>query len=497
MEEANLNKNSSPSNPVIYEINTRIWITELSQKYRKKITLANIPTSEWDEISSWGFDAIWLMGVWQRSKAGLVIAKQHEGILKDMREALPDLADEDIAGSPYCIGDYHVDPCFGGDKGLEKARKELDKRNLKLILDFVPNHVAPDHPWTVKHPEFFIRGTEEDLINFPEDWYRAEKNIYAKARDPFYPPWPDVLQLNVFNEGFRAAMLQTLISIAKICDGIRCDMAMLVMNDIFSKTWEAKAGTVPGDDFWPLMIPAVRNQNADFMFIAEAYWDTEHKLLEQGFDYCYDKKYYDKLKDGAEISLQHLSGNLDILTRTLRFVENHDEPRAAKLFNPERHKALALASLSLPGARLLHDGQIEGRKVKVPVFLSRRKVEPVNSELLFFYRQLLKILRYDVIRFGHWSLCGLSGWVDNQTCQNLLAWEWIGPKETLLIVINLSEYQAQAHIRSGYAYQPGRTYQLFDAIHGVLYERDGDELSANGLFVGLQAWGSHAFLIDH
>jgi hypothetical protein len=178
-------------------------------------------------------------------------------------------------------------------------------------------------------------------------------------------------------------------------------------------------------------------------------------------------------------------------------VENHDEPRAAKLFNPERHKALALASLSLPGARLLHDGQMEGRKVKVPVFLSRRRVEPVNNELLHFYRQLLKILHYDVIRYGHWSLCDLSGWVDNQTCQNMMAWEWIGTRETLLIVINLSEYPAQAHIKSGYEYQFGRTYQLFDAIHGVLYERDGDELSANGLFVGLQAWGSHAFLIDH
>lgn len=497
MERDNLKKVSRPENPVIYEINARIWIRELSQKYRKKTTLANVPAKEWDALAEKGFDAIWLMGVWERSPAGLKIATAHSGIMNELREALPDLSDEDIAGSPYCIKNYHADACFGGDKGLAKARKELADRGLKLILDFVPNHVAPDHPWTVSNPAFFIRGTEDDLATMPDDWYRAGKQIYAKARDPFYPPWPDVLQLDLFNDGLREMLLKTLLSIASVCDGIRCDMAMLVMNDIFARTWAGKTGAVPEYDFWDAVIPAVKKQFSDFIFIAESYWDTEHLLTEQGFDYCYDKKYYDFLKEGAEKSREHLAGMEDIHYRTLRFLENHDEPRAAGLFNAERHKALALASLTLPGARLLHDGQMEGRKVKVPVFLSRRREEPANSELEYFYRQLLKVLQYDVIRHGKCSTCAISGWTDNQTCQNLLAWEWQGARENLLIVINLSEYPAQAHINSGFEYLPSRTYQLFDIVHGVLYERDGDELSTNGLFVGLQAWGSHAFLIEH
>jgi glycosidase len=437
------------------------------------------------------------MGVWERSQAGLVIAKGHPVIMKELKEALPDLADEDIAGSPYCIKDYHADPCFGGDKGLEKARKELDKRRMKLILDFVPNHVAPDHPWTASHPEYFILGSKKDLADMPDDWYKAGKNVMAKARDPYYPSWPDVLQLNVFDQELREEILKTLLYIASKCDGIRCDMAMLVMNDIFARTWIGKTGVKPEVDFWVKMIPAVKEKFPEFLFIAESYWDTEHALIEQGFDFCYDKKFYDIIKEGSEKSLNHLAGNLDILHKTIRFLENHDEPRAANIFNPERHKALAVASLTLPGARMLHDGQLEGRKVKVPVFLSRRQEEPGNAELNYFYRQLLRILHYEVIRCGNWSPCKLSGWTDNQTCRNLLAWEWIGKRDNLLVVVNLSEHPAQAYVKSDYSYLPMRTYQLFDVIHGVLYERDGDELALNGLFVGLQAWGTHTFLIEH
>jgi len=492
-----LNLPAIPKNQIIYEINTWIWLKELSRKYLKKITLSNIPAKELDDLAGLGFNAIWLMGVWKRSPAGLVVAKQHAGIMKDLSEALPDLQEVDIAGSPYCIKDYQVDPHIGGDAGLAKTRKEFAKRGLQLILDFVPNHVAPDHPWTSAHPGYFINGTEEEMISRPDDFYRAGKHIYAKARDPFYPPWPDVLQLNIFDDGLRKAMLQTLISIASMCDGIRCDMAMLVMNDIFSKTWAEKAGKIPQKDFWPLAIPPVKQQYPEFIFIAESYWDTEPALINQGFDICYDKRCYDYLKEGAVKSGHHILEMAPYQQKLLHFLENHDEPRAAGLFSIKKHKALALASLTLPGARLLHDGQLEGRTVKVPVFLSRRQEEPENTELKLFYQQLLKILRYDAICYGKWSACKLSGWPDNQTCQNLLAWEWLGDQENLLIVVNLSDQTAQALVESSYPYLTGRTYQLFDVISGELFYRDGENLNYPELFIGLQAWGAHTFLIEH
>jgi len=166
-------------------------------------------------------------------------------------------------------------------------------------------------------------------------------------------------------------------------------------------------------------------------------------------------------------------------------------------FSAGRHKALALASLTLPGIRLLHDGQLEGRKVKVPVFLSRRQEEPENTELKLFYLQLLKILQSDAICNGKWSACTASGWPDNQSCQSLLAWEWLDNQENLLIVINLSDQPAQAIVKSSYSYLQGRTYQLFDILSGELYRRDGEEMNDPGLYVVLKAWGVHTLSIEH
>lgn len=496
MNVASLNMPSGSDKPIIYEINTWIWLNELSKKYRKKITLKNIPSKVFDDLASLGFNTIWLMGVWERSPAGLKIAKQHEGIMKDLREALPDLKDADISGSPYCVKDYSVDSHIGGTDGLEKTRKELASRGMRLILDFVPNHVAPDHPWVVSNPAFFINGTIKEMKKNPDNWYRAGENIYAKSRDPFYPPWPDILQLNVFDQDLRKAMLETLNNIAAQCDGIRCDMAMLLMNEIFAKTWPDKAAKKPEHDFWELTIPQVKKQFPGFTFIAESYWYTEPELLNQGFDYCYDKRFYDYLQESAEKSRKHLSDMGTINGKLLRFLENHDEKRAANLFPIKRHIALALASLTQPGARLLHDGQLEGRTVRVPVFLSRRQDETENKDLKQFYLKLLKILQSESIRNGKWSLCEVSGWIDNQTCLNLLVWEWLGEHENLLFVVNLSDQPAQALIKSSYPYHSGRTYQLFDVISGELFFRDSDEMNDPGLFVGLQAWGAHAFHIS-
>lgn len=485
-----------PAGLLIYEVNTWIWLNELSRKYRMTVTLGNVPPQEWDHIATLGFNAVWLMGVWERSRSGLEIAKQHEGIMNDLREALPDLREEDIAGSPYCVRDYHADEKIGGDKELEAARQALSQRGIRLILDFVPNHVAPDHPWTHDHPVYFIAGSEDELAQNPESWYRSGKKIFARARDPFYPAWPDVLQLNVFHEGFRKEMIRTLKMIAAQCDGIRCDMAMLVMNDIFAKTWGEKAGPAPENDFWPTVIAQVKKQFPEFLFIAESYWDMEKALIDQGFDFCYDKKHYDFLKEGSVQTRDHLAEMENIQDHLLRFLENHDEPRAARLFRDDRNKALAVASLTLPGARLLHDGQLEGRKIRVPVFLSRRPDEKENVDLKRFYLQLLKIQHYEAVRLGKWSVCSLSGWPDNQTCLNLLAWEWISEHENLLIVVNLSDQPAQAHVRSGHQYQPGNTYQLFDVPSGELYRRDGSEMNDPGLYVVLKAWGFHVMSIE-
>jgi hypothetical protein len=485
-----------PEYPVIYEINTWAWLNELSRKLGRSVTLSTVPKEEWDHISMPTFDAVWLMGVWRRSPAGLNLALGNEGLMADFRRALPDLREDDIVGSPYCIRGYSVDDHLGGNGGLAVAREELYKRGLRLILDFVPNHVAPDHSWTQEHPDYFIRGNADDLERDPAAFLATGGNIFACGRDPYFPAWPDVLQLNAFDEGLRKAVADTLLDIAGRCDGVRCDMAMLVMNDIFRRTWGDRAGPTPACDYWPEIIAVVRKKRPEFKFIAEAYWDLEWELQQQGFDYCYDKKLYDRLEhDAAESIRLHLCADLAYQEKLVRFIENHDEPRAAGTFSPDKERTAAVVITTLPGARLLHEGQFEGRKVRVPVFLGRRPDEPVDEELRTFYWKLLKSLNCEALREGEWQLCERSGWPDNESFMNLVAWCWREGGDRRLIVVNLSPYRSQGLIRMPWSDMEGQSLRLNDLLSGDNFERNCSEMLDPGLYVDLDGWAFHFFEI--
>lgn len=481
-----------PKRPVIYEINTWVWLYELSQKYGKTVTLATVPDAEWDGIGAYGFDAVWFMGVWERSPDGIAISMKSTGLLADFRRALPDFSPQDNVGSPYCVRRYAVDPLLGGPEGLASARKQLATRGLRLLLDFVPNHVAPDHPWVNEHPEYFIQGTDDDAARQPDDFIRIGGRVLACGRDPYFPAWPDVLQLNAFDPGLRQAAVDTVNSIAEQCDGMRCDMAMLLMNPIFERTWGARAGAKPATEYWPDVISAVRKRQPEVLFIAEAYWDLEWDLQQQGFDYCYDKRLYDRLEhNAAETVRLHLCADLAYQERLVRFVENHDEPRASAAFEAGKAAAAALTAAALPGAKLFHEGQFEGRRVRLPVFLRRRQDEPPDEGLRSFYRALLRFLRADDLRSGEWSLCERRGWPDNQTFMNLLAWCWRKDDKRHLIVANLSPADAQGEVMLPWNDLTGRSWRLADVISGEVFDRHGDELSRRGLYVDLDAWKFH------
>jgi len=483
-----------PRYPTLYEINTWVWLSELSLKTGSSVDLSSVPSAEWDAIAKFGFDAVWFMGVWERSPAGIAIANRNENLLNDFRRALPDFKPEDNVGSPYCIRRYVVDTHLGGPEGLAVARQELAKRGMKLLLDFVPNHVAPDHPWVTGHPEYFVRGSADDARNDPASYVVVQGNVFACGRDPYFPAWPDVLQLDAFQPGLRHAVIETVSSIASQCDGVRCDMAMLLLNQIFEHTWGSRASQRPPTEYWGDVIPAIKKEHPDFRFIAEAYWDLEWELQQRGFDFCYDKRLYDRLgHENAESVRLHLCADLGYQEKLLRFLENHDEPRAAATFPAAKGKAAAVTVSTLPGARLFHEGQFEGRKVRLPVFLGRRPAEPSNTALQAFYDKLLAAINAPIFRDGEWELCERSGWPDNRSFQNLVAWSWVRDDDRRLIVVNLSDGAVQARVHVPWGDIRGTTWRLIDAFSDASYDRDGDEMATSGLYVELEPWSSCIF----
>jgi hypothetical protein len=269
-------------------------------------------------------------------------------------------------------------------------------------------------------------------------------------------------------------------------------MAMLVMNSVFEKTWGARAGPRREVDYWRKVIPAVKKERPAFQFIAEAYWDLEWELQQQGFDYCYDKRLYDRLEhDPAESVRLHLCADITYQEKLVRFIENHDEPRAAAVFSFERHRAAAVTALTVPGARLVHEGQMEGKRVRLPVFLARRPTEPPDTALQRFYQILLTALQRADLVHGNWRLCEVSGWPDNKSCLNLVSWCWQNGESFCIIVVNLSGRSSQGLVHVPLDNLQSRSWQLKDLFTSVTYQRNGDDMRGPGLYVDLPPWGFH------
>lgn len=483
-----------PAHPVIYEINAWIWLQELGRKHQRTVTLDTVPAEEWDALAAWRMNAVWLMGVWERSPAGAAIASRSEARLEEFRRVLPDFQAEDVVGSAYCVRRYVVDERLGGAEGLAAARGELAARGIRLVLDFVANHVAPDHPWVAEHPERFVRGRAEDAAKAPGAFVDIDGAWFACGRDPHFPPWTDVLQLHAFQPDLRQAAIDTLLDVATQCDGVRCDMAMLVMNDIFKSTWGALAGPSPPTEYWMDVIGAVKQEHPHLLFIAEAYWEREWGLQQQGFDYCYDKRLYDRLeRDSAESVRRHLSAGLEFQRKLLRFIENHDEPRAVSSF-AKRLRPAAVTMATVPGAKMFHEGQFEGRTVRPSVFLARRPDEPPDDDLETFYRKLVRLAASEGLQNGEWQLCERAGWPNNASFQNIVAWTWRSAEEYSLMVVNLSRQAAQARVVLPWGELRNATWHMMDLVSNDEYTRSGDELCNDGLFVDLPPWGFHVLV---
>jgi hypothetical protein len=515
-----------PKHPSLFQANTRVWLTEIARTLGRPATLDDIPDAELDRLAELGFDWVWFLSVWQTGAAGRDISRSNPDWRREFQETLPDLREEDIAGSGFAIAGYTVHENLGGDAALARLRERLRRRGLKLMLDFVPNHMAPDHPWVESHPEYFVAGTELDFARAPKNyvWVKRQRGdlLLAHGRDPYFPGWPDTLQLNYAHPATQEAMAGELLKIAGQCDGVRCDMAMLILPEVFERTWGR-----PAQPFWPGAIRHVREEFPGFCFMAEVYWDLEWTLQQQGFDYTYDKRLYDRLREGhARPVREHFLATPDYQNKLARFLENHDEPRAAATFadgdeyhplppsgipphpicmageggeggggSNSIHKAAAVITFLSPGLRFFHQGQFEGRLKRISPHLVRAPEEVVNAGLKTFYLRLLEILRRPVVRQGQWQLLEcVPAWDGNYSSDNFIAFAWQDASGArLLAAVNFAAQPGQCYLRLPFSGVGGRPWQLRDLLGDAVYERDGADLQTRGLYLDLAPWCCHVF----
>jgi hypothetical protein len=483
------------AHPHLYEINTWAWLEQLSAKLGRLIRLVDVPDSEWDSLAGRGFDIVWLMGVWQRSPESRRIALADPANLPQYDRALPGWKPSDVIASPYAVAQYTPDPRIGTWESLDIVREKLHARKMALLLDFVGNHTALDHPWTFEHPEFYIQVTQQEFEKEPACFHRVETHsgaaFLALARDPYFPPWKDVAQLNHFHPAMREAQLAELRTIAGHCDGVRCDMAMLHLNSIFAWIWSRflNGAAPPEKEFWAEARAAV----PDLTLLAEAYWGTEPRLLDLGFSFAYDKELYDAVRDTKiEEVRARLDGGAASQSRLARFLENHDEARRAIVFGNERLQAAGTLMATLPGMRFYHQGELEGRRIHLPITLRMAADEPADPASASFFGKILGIARENVFHAGEWSLLLVSSEGDS-TSGNLVVYEWRSENVWKIVAVNLSSGPSQGRVHLDDRISPAKSYVFYDQLNEVRYPRSGAELSNLGLFIRRDAFQAHLF----
>ena len=484
--------------PLVYEINTRCWLRELSERRGATATLTDAPETE---LAAWrrlGFTHIWLMGVWRTGPRGREFSRRHPEVRASAARLLPDAGGEDFVASPYAIAGYEVTAEYGGEAGLKHFRARLAAHGLRLLLDFIPNHVGLDHPWLAARPELFVQSKRPAPEAFLQTTPTGPRWL-AHGKDPHFHAWMDTAQLDYRNAATRAAMLAELQSVARRCDGVRCDMAMLVLNEVFAKTWGKFSPTsIPPDtEFWAEAIRASKREQPDFLFLGEVYWALEQRLQSLGFDFTYDKEFYDELifRHGAGISQRLRERSHERLARDTRFLENHDEPRVAALLSPDEHRAAALLTLGLPGMRLLHEGQLTGARLRASVHLARRPVEVPSPEIAAFYERLLMALPATAVGRGEFALLSpRPAWEGNPSHENFVLAQWqSNPEQFDLVVVNLAPHPSQSYATLNVPNLAEHAWRMKNLLGVESFLRRGDELARSGLYLDVPAHGAQLF----
>lgn len=392
-------------NVIMLAKSTLVWLDQLSKKYRQPIIRLNqIPDKELDLIASRGFNSLWLIGIWQRSKA----SKRIKHIYGNF----------DAEASAYSLNDYEIADSLGGWQALQELRKRCDERGIRLASDMVPNHTAIDSRWVNEHPEWFLQlpynpmpqytfngedlSDQDDIGIYLEDKYYSksdcavvfkrknhntgeERYIYH-GNDGTGLPWNDTAQLDYLNPETREAIIQTILHVARNFNIIRFDAAMTLAKKHIQRLWypaPGQGGDIPTRaehalttedfnkaipiEFWREVVDRIAIESPDTLLLAEAFWMLEGYFVRTlGMHRVYNSAFMHMLRDEDNDKYRHLIKETlefdpQILKRYVNFMNNPDEETAAEQFGKgDKYFGISMLLCTLPGLPMIGHGQVEG-----------------------------------------------------------------------------------------------------------------------------------------
>ncbi len=385
--------------------NTYVWLSQLSKKYQREIaTLDQIPDEELDLLASRGFTGLWLIGLWERSRASQRI-KQRMG-------------QQDAVASAYSLHSYDIATDFGGWDALNNLRSRAWGRGIRLSADMVPNHMGIDSAWVVEHPDWFLSSpfppypsytfNSENLssdsraaivledhyynhsdasVVFKLHNYRTNETKYIyHGNDGTSFPWNDTAQLDYTNPVVREAVIQVILHVARNFPVIRFDAAMTLAKKHVQRLWfpePGAGGAIPSrsqygmtkfefdekipEEFWREVVDRVAKEVPDTLLLAEAFWLMEGYFVRTlGMHRVYNSAFMHMLRDedNAKYRLaikNTLEFDPQILKRYVNFMNNPDEKTAIEQFGDgDKYFGICTVLSTLPGLPMFGHGQVEG-----------------------------------------------------------------------------------------------------------------------------------------
>ncbi|GBF49726.1 putative alpha amylase [Leptospira ryugenii] len=415
------------------------------------------------------------MGIWEQSPASHNIAAKHPDLQEEFKKSKEHLSEKDILASPYAIYEYKPNPLLTSEQELGELREIMKRRGKSLILDFVPNHMSVDTSYLTNKPHLFL---QTEIAN--QNSFIFQGTRYAHGRDPYFDAWTDTIQWDFSNEETLSFHIDILLYIAQFADGVRCDMAMLPLEDVFASTHGKRA--LP---YWGPLIKTIKSKYPNFKFYAEAYWNREYELQSLGFDATYDKTLYDRFVNGDAFAIKaHLTADQNYQNKSIRFLENHDEDRAMKVFQDQSLFYFSLLCF-LPGIILYYQDQVNGFEKKLPVQLGNRDLEETKKPIRSFYDRIFSNMQNR--KHPHREIPEYYLYTDGEILPYLLTCE---PNRKELIILNLMQYPM-----SGRIFLTGENFpkaELKDLISGSSFPRPTSE--KEGLYFYLEAKEAQWFI---